>query len=175
MFAGAEPVDEGYFCDNVLASYVHLHFGSNPAFAYSLVAQCRTVNVTKACDAAHEAVLFPPRHTRSGSNSNSGRNTAGMQGNSCRTSLSLVRSVPNLARLPHEVTVRRGYAAAPKAVLTESILNKLPWSASYRLSRYCAVSALLRTSVSVVFLSTVGVVTSMPWGNETDLQSKHTF
>lgn len=126
LFPGAEPVDEGYFCDNVLASYVHLHFGSNPSFAYSLVARCRTVNVTKTCDAAHEAVLFPPRHTRSGSNSTSGRNTDGIHGDSRRNSMSLVRSVPNLARLPHEVTVCRGYAAAISALLTEAIFNMLP-------------------------------------------------
>jgi len=32
---------EGYTWDNVLASYVHLHFGSNPEVARSLMEQCR--------------------------------------------------------------------------------------------------------------------------------------
>jgi cobyrinic acid a,c-diamide synthase len=34
-------VPEGYRYKNCLASYVHLHFGSNPEFARSLVAACR--------------------------------------------------------------------------------------------------------------------------------------
>jgi cobyrinic acid a,c-diamide synthase len=36
-----EPSSEGFTTGNVLASWVHLHFGSNPAFADSLVAACR--------------------------------------------------------------------------------------------------------------------------------------
>jgi cobyrinic acid a,c-diamide synthase len=36
-----EAVSEGYRVGNVLASYVHLHFGSNPAVARHLVASCR--------------------------------------------------------------------------------------------------------------------------------------
>jgi len=38
---GGETVAEGYTFQNVLASYVHLHFGSNPDAAKNLVASCR--------------------------------------------------------------------------------------------------------------------------------------
>jgi len=38
---GGEPAAEGYCYKNVLASYVHLHFGSNPEVARHLVARCR--------------------------------------------------------------------------------------------------------------------------------------
>jgi cobyrinic acid a,c-diamide synthase len=38
---GGNPVAEGYCQNNVLASYVHLHFGSNPEVARHLVANCR--------------------------------------------------------------------------------------------------------------------------------------
>ena len=34
-------MNEGYGANNVLASYVHLHFGSNPEVARHLVANCR--------------------------------------------------------------------------------------------------------------------------------------
>lgn len=103
---GAEPVDEGYFCDNVLASYVHLHFGSNPEFAYSLVACCRRVDVERACNAAHEAV-HPYDQPRRGSDDNIKRRGS-THHDSRRGSLSLVRSVPNLARMPPAVAIRRG-------------------------------------------------------------------
>jgi cobyrinic acid a,c-diamide synthase len=36
-----EAVEEGYCEHNILASYVHLHFGSNPEVARNLVASCR--------------------------------------------------------------------------------------------------------------------------------------
>ncbi len=38
---GGEPTAEGFCYKNVLASYVHLHFGSNPEMARHLVACCR--------------------------------------------------------------------------------------------------------------------------------------
>ena len=42
---GAQPVEEGFTWRNVLASYVHLHFGSNPKLASALVEQCRQVHL----------------------------------------------------------------------------------------------------------------------------------
>ena len=39
---------EGYSEENVLASYVHLHFASNPRLAASLVAACETFRAAKA-------------------------------------------------------------------------------------------------------------------------------
>lgn len=38
---GGQALSEGYYRDNILASYVHLHFGSNPAVAANLVEHCR--------------------------------------------------------------------------------------------------------------------------------------
>jgi cobyrinic acid a,c-diamide synthase len=38
---GDEAAAEGYAVKNVLASYVHLHFGSNPEVARHLVDACR--------------------------------------------------------------------------------------------------------------------------------------
>ncbi len=38
---GGQPLAEGYAAGKVLASYVHLHFGSNPEAARALVAACR--------------------------------------------------------------------------------------------------------------------------------------
>jgi cobyrinic acid a,c-diamide synthase len=38
---GQEAPPEGYYINNVLASYVHLHFGSNPEVARHLVDHCR--------------------------------------------------------------------------------------------------------------------------------------
>jgi cobyrinic acid a,c-diamide synthase len=38
---GGEPRPEGYLYKNCLASYLHLHFGSNPEFALALVEAAR--------------------------------------------------------------------------------------------------------------------------------------
>lgn len=38
---GAEVEEEGYLYRQTLASYIHLHFGSNPDFAASFVSRCR--------------------------------------------------------------------------------------------------------------------------------------
>ena len=38
-------VPEGYTCNNVLASYVHLHFASCPEAARALVERCRQVDI----------------------------------------------------------------------------------------------------------------------------------
>ncbi len=43
---GGEPEAEGYSVNHVLASYVHLHFGSNPEVARHLVECCRTYKET---------------------------------------------------------------------------------------------------------------------------------
>jgi len=39
---GGAPRAEGFSAGRALMSYVHLHFGSNPALARSLVSACAT-------------------------------------------------------------------------------------------------------------------------------------
>ena len=56
---GARPVFEGYATRNVLASYVHLHFGSNKAFPKHLVERCAEAGAepaTKAREAAETCI-----------------------------------------------------------------------------------------------------------------------
>ena len=52
---GAEAVAEGYTWKNVLASYVHLHFGSAPELAQSLVDSCLGVDLNAVNAAAVKA------------------------------------------------------------------------------------------------------------------------
>ena len=52
---GAEAVAEGYTWKNVLASYVHLHFGSAPELAQSLVDSCHGVDLNAVNAAAARA------------------------------------------------------------------------------------------------------------------------
>lgn len=44
---GAQAVEEGFTWRNVLASYVHLHFGSNTKLATALVERCRQVRASQ--------------------------------------------------------------------------------------------------------------------------------
>ena len=53
---GAAAVEEGYCQQNVLASYVHLHFGNCPDFAAALVQRCRGVDVAGVAAHVLEAV-----------------------------------------------------------------------------------------------------------------------
>ena len=56
---------QGYSCRNVLASFVHLHFGSCPSLAAQLVQRCAAVDVAAvgaaAAAAAEEAVPALPQ------------------------------------------------------------------------------------------------------------------
>ena len=61
---GAEEVTEGFTWRNVLGSCVHLHFGSCPQLAASLVARCREVDVgaiNAAVAKAHKQVQLSGR------------------------------------------------------------------------------------------------------------------
>ena len=45
---GKSQSEEGYLYMNTLASYVHLHFASNPEFARGFVNKCRMVSLVNS-------------------------------------------------------------------------------------------------------------------------------
>lgn len=92
---GAEPVLEGYSYRKVLASYVHLHFGSAPEFASRLVDSCRDVDCAAVCDAARAAACSPAKCGSGGSSG--GAHSAPTSGRAyLRQPLFPVQSTPNL-------------------------------------------------------------------------------